>query len=156
MISESVRIFQNIMKYHEIAYYCRVRCLNWRCKPYIYTIFLVSETAIFLQLLNHHWVCRSSARWHPPKGYRGYDWRHTIHDGTVGWSWKKSINSAFFFPNDWPSMVLTYHDTAIYWYIMIYASKSCLEGWTRMQVSVDPSLRLQFFDFVLGGEVQSW
>ena len=26
MISESVRIFQNIMKYHEIAYYCQVRC----------------------------------------------------------------------------------------------------------------------------------
>lgn len=98
MISESVRIFQNIMKYHEIAYYCLVRCLNWRCKPYIYTIFLVSETAIFLQLLNHHWVCRSSARWHPPKGYRGYDWRQTIHDGTMGWSWKKSINSACFFP----------------------------------------------------------
>ena len=61
-----------------------------------------------------------------------------------------------FFPNDWPSIVLTYHDMAIYWYIMMYASKSCLEGWTRMQVSVDPSLRLQFFDCVLGGEVQSW
>jgi hypothetical protein len=121
MISESVRIFQNIIKYHEIAYYCLVRCLNWRCKPYIYTIFLVSETAIFLQLLNHHWVCRSSARWHPPKGYRGYDWRQTIHDGTVGWSWKKSINSACFFSqmigHQWFSHITIWQYIDILWYM---------------------------------------